>query len=159
MHAILLLYFIVAPAFAAPVDINSADAQTIADALNGIGIKKAQAIIEYRTKNGDFKTLQELDAVTGIGEKTLARIERDVVFNTPKPPKAESPAPKLTIEWRKTTEIKQINPPPEQSSPFSWGFWLWLALVLGFAGLTVWRIWQRKEQARNKYDNITTGSP
>ena len=42
---------------ATPVNINTADAQKIADSLKMIGEKKAQSIIEYRTKNGQFKKL------------------------------------------------------------------------------------------------------
>ena len=57
----------------APVDINVADAKTLTT-LKGIGAKKSQAIIKYREKNGNFKSLQDVAAVKGIGEKGLARI-------------------------------------------------------------------------------------
>jgi competence protein ComEA len=53
------------------VDINSADAVTIADALKGVGKAKAEAIVAYRDKNGPFKSIDELAEVQGIGEKTL----------------------------------------------------------------------------------------
>jgi competence protein ComEA len=58
-------------AWAGPVDINKADAKTIAKELNGIGLSRAQAIVEYREKNGVFKSVEELRKVKGIGAKTL----------------------------------------------------------------------------------------
>jgi competence protein ComEA len=70
---------------AAPVNINSADAKTIADSLNGIGIKKAQAIVDYRTKNGDFKSIDDLLQVTGIGAKTIEKNKADVLISEPAP--------------------------------------------------------------------------
>jgi competence protein ComEA len=60
-------------AWAGPIDINKADAATIAKELNGIGLNKAQAIVAYREKNGNFKTLEDLRKVKGIGVKTLER--------------------------------------------------------------------------------------
>ncbi len=57
--------------WAAPVDVNTADAATIAAALHGIGLKKAQAIVADREKNGAFKTADDLSRVKGIGAKTM----------------------------------------------------------------------------------------
>ncbi len=54
------------------VDINSADAATLAQELTGVGDAKAQAIVAYREKNGPFKSVDDLAMVDGIGEKTLA---------------------------------------------------------------------------------------
>jgi competence protein ComEA len=67
--------------FAAPVNINTADAQKIADSVSGFGLKKAQAIVDYRTKNGDFKTLDDLNKVPGIGDKTIEKIKVDILFS------------------------------------------------------------------------------
>ena len=58
-------------AWAGPVNINSADAKTLAKELDGIGPAKAQAIVDYRQKNGSFKTADDLLKVEGIGAKVL----------------------------------------------------------------------------------------
>lgn len=55
------------------ININTADALTIAENLNGIGEKKAQAIIEYRDQHGQFKNADDLVKVKGIGFKLLER--------------------------------------------------------------------------------------
>jgi competence protein ComEA len=70
-------------AFATPVNINTADAKTIADSLNGIGLKKAQAIIDYRAKNGDFKSADDLSKVSGIGAKTIDKNKADILLADP----------------------------------------------------------------------------
>lgn len=67
--------------FAEPVNINEADAETISNALSGIGAKKAEAIVQYRTEHGDFKTMQDLENVSGIGEKTIKANEKDILFS------------------------------------------------------------------------------
>jgi competence protein ComEA len=56
------------------VDLNKATIEQLA-LINGIGEKKAQAIIEYRETNGDFVNIAELVKVKGIGESTLKKIE------------------------------------------------------------------------------------
>jgi competence protein ComEA len=58
-------------AFAGPVDINTADAETISNELDGVGLTKAQAIVEYRKKHGPFKAAEDLSLVKGIGERTV----------------------------------------------------------------------------------------
>ena len=70
---VLLIMSFINTVVAAPVNINTADAQTIAENLKNIGIKKAEAIVSYRTKVGQFKTVEELAEVTGIGEKTIEK--------------------------------------------------------------------------------------
>jgi competence protein ComEA len=73
-----LLFIFAGPALAVPVDINSADASTIAAALRGIGDKKAQAIVAYREKNGPFQSVDQLVDVKGIGQGLLAKIRSDI---------------------------------------------------------------------------------
>jgi len=58
---------------AASVDINTADANTLATELVGIGAAKAEAIVAYRKANGPFKRLEDLVNVKGVGEKTLEK--------------------------------------------------------------------------------------
>lgn len=57
----------------AVVNINQADAATLAEKLNGIGMKKAEAIVSYREQNGPFKSIDDLVNVAGIGEATLEK--------------------------------------------------------------------------------------
>lgn len=63
------------PAFAEPavIDINSASAEELMTAMKGIGEKKAQAIIDYRSVHGRFNSVDELTQVKGIGDKTVER--------------------------------------------------------------------------------------
>ncbi|EKE76688.1 ComEA family DNA-binding protein [Gallaecimonas xiamenensis] len=60
-----------APMVAETVDINSASAEEIARILKGVGAKKAALIVEYREAHGPFKSLEDLKAVKGIGDKLL----------------------------------------------------------------------------------------
>ncbi len=59
--------------FAGQVNINKADASTLSAELNGVGDKKAQAIIDYRTQHGPFKSISELEKVKGISSKTIEK--------------------------------------------------------------------------------------
>jgi competence protein ComEA len=67
--------------FAGPVNINKADAESLAQELIGIGISKAEAIVEYRNQNGAFELPEELLKVKGIGPRVLAA-NRDYILIT-----------------------------------------------------------------------------
>jgi competence protein ComEA len=54
-----------------PVNVNSASAEEIAEALKGVGMSKAEAIVNYRNENGQFKHVDELVNVKGIGIRTV----------------------------------------------------------------------------------------
>lgn len=76
IHAFLLacvwaLAMAATPCLAEPVDINHADAATIAAALSGVGQKKAEAIVAYRAEHGSFRSPEELARVKGIGARTV----------------------------------------------------------------------------------------
>lgn len=60
------------------VNINTADAVSLAKNLNGVGLKKAKAIVAYRNKHGSFKSAQDLANVKGIGSKTVLK-NRDYI--------------------------------------------------------------------------------
>lgn len=62
---------------AEPVDLNQATAAEL-DALPGVGPATAAAIVEHRTRNGPFTSVDDLDAVPGIGTTRLERL-RDLV--------------------------------------------------------------------------------
>lgn len=65
-----------------PVNINTATADTIAKGVAGIGTAKAEAIVKYREKNGPFKSVDELDKVSGIGEGILKKIRNQVTVSS-----------------------------------------------------------------------------
>jgi len=71
-----ILGLLPALAVAGPVDINTADAATIAKELNGIGASRARAIVEYREKNGRFASPEDVLKVSGIGPQVL-KLNRD----------------------------------------------------------------------------------
>ncbi len=73
-RALLTMFLLIAASWAiaaGQLNINTADAETIAAELKGVGEKKAQAIIDYRTMHGPFKSVTDLTSVKGIGDKTL----------------------------------------------------------------------------------------
>lgn len=53
------------------ININTADKETLMSVIKGVGEKKAEAIIAYRKENGDFKSIDELTNVKGIGQTTV----------------------------------------------------------------------------------------
>jgi competence protein ComEA len=58
-------------AAAGPVDINTADASTLARELNGVGPARAQAIVAYRNEHGPFKSVDDLALVKNIPRKLI----------------------------------------------------------------------------------------
>ena len=67
---------------AGPVNVNTADAETISESLQGVGLSKAHAIVEYRQKHGPFKSPDDLSLVKGIGERTV-ELNRDNILVAP----------------------------------------------------------------------------
>lgn len=79
-----LLIVMVGPivATAGPVNVNTADAETISAELKGVGITKALAIVEFREANGPFKDPEELALVKGIGERTVELNREFILLNS-----------------------------------------------------------------------------
>ncbi len=61
------------------LDINRADAATIAAALDGVGLTKAQEIVAYREMFGDFHSVDELAEVKGIGAATIEKNRQRII--------------------------------------------------------------------------------
>lgn len=73
-------------ALAGPVNVNTADANTIAAQLNGVGLAKARAIVEYRKKHGPFRSVDDLSLVKGIGDRTVDLNRADILISEAKKP-------------------------------------------------------------------------
>lgn len=67
------------PKIEGKLNINTATAEQI-DMLPGMSKKKAQAVIDYRTANGKFKTVDDLMKVQGIKQKTVDKIKDYIIF-------------------------------------------------------------------------------
>lgn len=65
-------------AFGGPVNINTADAETLAAELKGIGISRARAIVEYRQAAGPFVRPEDLLEVSGVGPRVLEMNEGNI---------------------------------------------------------------------------------
>ena len=64
------------------VDINTATAEELAESLPGIGPAKAARIIQWRKDNGAFSSVEQLQEVKGIGEKTVEKLRKYVRINS-----------------------------------------------------------------------------
>lgn len=85
LYAALVAATLLAPmAIAGPVDVNTADAKTLARELKGVGAAKAEAIVSYREKNGPFKSADDLAKVKGIGKKLVDQNKPNLKFEGPK---------------------------------------------------------------------------
>jgi competence protein ComEA len=65
-------------AFAGPVNINTADAETLAAELSGIGPALAAAIVRDREENGPYESPEQLTRVSGIGESVLEKNRENI---------------------------------------------------------------------------------
>jgi competence protein ComEA len=67
-------------AFAGQVNLNTARGVEL-ESLKGIGPVKAKSIVDYRTKNGEFKSVDDLEKVPGFGKKTVDKLRADLTVN------------------------------------------------------------------------------
>ncbi|MGQ0384135.1 MAG: ComEA family DNA-binding protein [Gammaproteobacteria bacterium] len=85
LGAALVAAMLLAPvAIAGPVNVNTADAKTLARELDGVGMAKAEAIVAYRQKNGPFRSADDLAKVKGIGRKTVDQNKANLRFEAEK---------------------------------------------------------------------------
>ena len=68
---------------AGPVNVNTADATTIAKELDGIGMARAKAIVDWRRQNGEFTSLADLQKVKGVGPRILEINRANIRFSEP----------------------------------------------------------------------------
>jgi len=73
----LAMWFAISGVALAVVNINTATKEELTS-LKGVGEKRAQEIINYRTKNGPFKTVDDLEEVPGIGPGIMKQIRSEV---------------------------------------------------------------------------------
>lgn len=108
----LALIFSYSPSFAADekVNINTANAATLDQTLEGVGPKKAAAIVTYREVNGDFARVEDLANVNGIGPKLLARNKDKITVGVVPATQSTPPAPKPTV-------AETAVPPATAASP------------------------------------------
>jgi competence protein ComEA len=109
----LAMWFAISGVALAVVNINTATKEELTS-LKGVGEKRAQEIINYRTKNGPFKTVDDLEKVPGIGPGIMKQIRSEVTTSgktdigkaAAKDAKATDATKAKTVETKKTDEKK-----------------------------------------------------
>ena len=89
----LIVSLMPAVAWAGPVNVNTADAATLAKELDGIGPARAQAIVDYRQKNGPFRAAEDLLKVQGIGQRVLDQNRANIRIDKAGQSPAAAPKP------------------------------------------------------------------
>lgn len=105
---VLAMWLSLVGAALAQVNINTATKEQL-DGLKGIGPVKAQAIIDYRSKNGPFKTVDDLEKVPGIGPATLKEIRSDVAVTGGAAPAKAAKAEKAPAKKPEAKEPAKVD--------------------------------------------------
>lgn len=103
---VLAMWLAMVGAALAQININTATKEQL-DGLKGIGPAKAQAVIDYRTKNGPFKTVDDLEKVSGIGPATMKDIRNDITVTGGTAPAKAAKTEKAADKAAKKTEAKE----------------------------------------------------
>jgi competence protein ComEA len=72
-------------ALSGPLNINTADASALAEFIDGVGERRAVAIVQYRETHGPFASVDELANVKGIGMKTVESNRANLTVISPRP--------------------------------------------------------------------------
>lgn len=125
LMAICLVCLFWAGSALAVVNINTASQQEL-ETLKGVGPAKAKAIVDFRTQNGPFKSVDDLDKVKGIGAGILNKIRSEITIggaapvSTVKPVatgaavKAVPASPAVAATPAKPATLKPAVPPKKQ---------------------------------------------
>ncbi|GGP23336.1 ComEA family DNA-binding protein [Silvimonas iriomotensis] len=111
----LLGMFLIMGSALAVVNINTASQDQL-ESLSGIGPSKAQAIIDYRTKNGPFKTPEDIMKVSGIKEGTYNKIKADIAVSGATTPGAAPVAAKAPAGAKAPPTPKPTKPAKTKAS-------------------------------------------
>ena len=109
-----IMWFAISGAALAAVNINTATKDELVT-LKGVGEKRAQAIIDYRTKNGPFKTVDDLEKVPGIGPGLMKQIKSQVAVSGPTTIDKPADAAKTKTDDKKTTTKSTASAKPDST--------------------------------------------
>jgi len=105
------------------ININTASLEEL-DSLPGIGPSKAQAVIDYRVENGDFKIIEDILNVSGIGQTTFNNIKDLITVddndNTEDQQTLEQEQTNTEIQYSSEIVINEVLPNPEGSDDYEW---------------------------------------
>lgn len=99
----LAMWFAITGVALAVVNINTATKEELTS-LKGVGEKRAQEIINYRTKNGPFKTVDDLEKVPGIGPGIMKQIRSEVTTS------GKTNIEKAAVKDAKAADAKKVEP-------------------------------------------------
>lgn len=85
---VLIAFFTFSGMATAAINLNTASKAEL-EAVNGIGPQKAEAILEYRKKNGPFRKVDDLKKVSGFGDKSVANMRSELTVDATASAKAD----------------------------------------------------------------------